>query len=111
MNINPLVISALSPLNVPIAPIRYQGSETTYITFYTYNEQPALISDDIPEFDVTSGTVDIFSQSDYKTLLKDAKKRLRNAGFSVSQGPEMYEDDTKYYHVIINIQIGSESEE
>lgn len=109
MNINPLVLSALSGLTfggkiVSITPLAYTGTDTVYITFYTYLDQDESFADDEPQTGGTYGTVDIFCKGNYKSLLADAKTRLKSAGFTIqSIGPEQYEKDTELNHIPINI--------
>lgn len=110
MNINPLLESALFGLTrnghfVPHGPRPHAGDDDVYVTYYTYLDQPESFSDDSPEYGVTYGTVDIFCRGNFKSLLADVKARLRGAGFSVTIGPELYESDTKYNHVSIDINI------
>ena len=108
MNINPLVLSALSGMTfggkpVSVTPIVYTGAETTYITFYTLLDKDEAYADDEAVQAATTATIDIFSKGNYKTLLDDVKTRLKAAGFTIqSSGPEMYEQDTGYYHVPVD---------
>lgn len=109
MNINPLVLSALSGITsggkaVPVAPIVYTGTETTYITFYTLLEKDETYADDDAVQGSTTATIDIFSKGNYKPFLTDVKARLKSAGFTIqSSGPEIYESDTGYYHVPVDV--------
>jgi hypothetical protein len=112
MNINPIVLTALSGLmyggkTVPVDPIvnKSDPKPDTYITFNNYLDQDEYFSDDEPDGGNTYGTVDIFCKGNYKSLLADVKNRLRTAGFRTSTGPEQYEKDTGYYHVSLDINI------
>lgn len=111
MDINPLVLSALSEMTfegrpVPVTPILYTGADTPYITFYTLLDKDEVYADDEAILGGVTATIDIFSKSDYKALLAEVKKRLKSAGFTVqSSGPEIYEPNTALYHVPVNVYI------
>lgn len=111
MNVNPIIEKALEGLTcrgerVPVSPIARQKDTDAYITYYTYLERPADYADDEPQCEETSATVDVWCRSDFKALLREVKKRLRTAGFSIQGiGPEQYESSTKIYHVPIDIYI------
>lgn len=106
MNINPKIISALDDIGCPVSPIKHDGNENTFIVFYTYLENPELFADDEEIAEVTYGTVTIYSKGNFKSLAKEVKTRLKQAGFIVrSSGPEMYDNDTGYYSYPIEICI------
>lgn len=111
MNINPKIINALSPLNIGVYPLFAPSKSDSYIVFYTYNEKTIVFGDDEPIYETTSGSVDIYTKKSYKQLLKETKQLLKSNGFNVSQGAEMYEQETGYYHVVLEISIENESEE
>ncbi|MGX8701520.1 hypothetical protein [Caproiciproducens sp.] len=111
MNINPLVLSALSGITsggkaVSVTPIVYTGAETTYITFYTLLDKDDTYADDEPVQGSVTATIDIFSKGNYKPLLADVKARLKAAGFTIQgSGPEIYEKDTGFYHVPVDVYL------
>ena len=111
MNINPLVLSALFGMTfggkpVSVTPIVYNGTDTTYITFYTLLDKDEAYADDEAVQAATTATIDIFSKGNYKSLLADVKTRLKAAGFTIqSSGPEIYESDTGFYHVPVDVYL------
>ncbi|MDU7339042.1 MAG: hypothetical protein E7L17_13115 [Clostridium sp.] len=112
MNINPIIESALSGLfhnskAVNIAPLVLDTAKKgeCYCTYYTYLDQDEYFADDEPVGGNTYGTVDVFCKGNYKSLIKEIKQRLQHVGFRVKIGPEQYEQDTKFYHVSINVNI------
>ena len=112
MNINSPVENALSGVGCPIRPIKVTDGKKpeTYITYYTYLETGELYGDDEELTESTFGTIDIFSKINFKRLVDEVKRALKKAGFTVvSSGPEMWEDDTGYYHVPVDFFIESES--
>ena len=53
--------------------------------------------------EVAFGTIDIFSKGNFKDILEDVKNILKSNGFLVTDvASEMYEEDTKYFHVPVN---------
>ena len=111
MNINPLVLSALSNITfggkpISVTPIVYNGTDTTYITFYALLDKDETYADDEAVQVATTATIDIFSKGNYKTLLADVKTRLKSAGFTIQgSGPEIYESDTGFYHVPVDVYL------
>lgn len=96
---NKLIKDTLKSLNVPVSFQVYKGSKTPYITFFSYNDKGELYADDT---EVISGyyfQLDIFSKSNYKELVKNVEKLMKNAGFiKKASGPEGYEKETDLYH-------------
>ena len=114
MNINPIVEKALYGIGCPVSAVRIKPGEKpeTYITYYTVSESGELFADDEERAETTYGTVDLFSKTNYKKILKNIKSRLKKAGFMVtSSGPEMWENDTGYFHIPVSFYLESESEE
>lgn len=101
MNINPLVISALTSLSLPVTPNTYGGAATDYITFNYADERPALNADDVDILDETTIQVHYFTKSDPQTNKKAIRRLLRTAGFFIQSTEELYEPDTGYTHVIV----------
>lgn len=109
MNINPIVISALSSLSLPVEPDRYKGTAAEYITFNYSDERPALNADDIDVEDETTIQVHYFTKSDPQTNKKAIRRLLRAGGFSIistSQFPDI--DNPEVTHVIVEAEISGE---
>lgn len=111
MNINPKIEEAFANFKVektkiPISYQQYKGKSTTYLTYYTYYEEPIEFSDDEVGLECAYGTIDIFCKGNFKKVLKEVKKILKNNGFTVTDvGPEDYESDTGFYHVPVNFYL------
>lgn len=102
MNINPLIISALTPiLGVAPSPNVYTGTATEHITFNYADERPVLNADDTDILDSTTIQVHYFTKSNPQPNKKAIRKALRSAGFSIQKTEELYESDTKYTHVVV----------
>ncbi|MFV9511807.1 tail completion protein gp17 [Tepidibacillus sp. LV47] len=101
MSINQLVISALSSLNIPVSFQTYEGTEQTYITFFCYLETGELYSDDIQQGTAYYVQVDVWSKSNYTSLVEQVKSAMNQAGFSFLSAYDLYENDTKIYHKVL----------
>ncbi|KZR60388.1 hypothetical protein [Pseudobacillus badius] len=97
-DVNALVLSTLEGIGVPVERHVYSGNATTYITFFEYNEVPALSADNDESLMGNYIQVDVWSKTNYKSLVKEVKVRLKAAGFKYKFGADLFEDDTKIYH-------------
>ena len=108
ININPIIESAFSDFEVnkkhlPIAFLSYTGNADSYLTYYTWQEQPANFFDDEHHAKVAYGTIDIFSKGNFKDVLKEVKKVLKKNNFTwTNNGPETFDREIGYYHVPVN---------
>jgi hypothetical protein len=105
MNVNPLIISGLSSLGLPVAPDAYTGTATEYIVFNYADERPEMYADDEDRYDATFIQVHYFTKSDPHTTKKAIRRLARAAGFTVTNTQQLYEDDTGYVHVIVECWI------
>lgn len=105
MNVNPIVISALSSLNLPVSANVYEGAADEYITFNYADERPALRADDTDIYDETEIQVHYFTRGNPQTNKKAIRKALRASGFTILSTSEFYETDTKYTHIVVEAVI------
>jgi len=105
MNVNPIVTSALSSLELPVFPNVYDGTKAEYITFNYSDERPAVRADDEDILDETTIQVHYFTKTNPQSMKKAIRKALRAAGFSIISTQEFYESDTKYYHVVVEAYV------
>lgn len=108
MNINPIVIAALTSLGLPVEPNAYVGAADSYITFNYADERPSLRADDTDQLDETTIQVHYFTRSNPQTNKKAIRRLLRAAGFTIQNTVEIYESDTKLNHVIVYAWIEGE---
>ncbi|MPM97515.1 hypothetical protein SDC9_144688 [bioreactor metagenome] len=101
MNVNSMVISALTSLGFPVAANAYNGTDDEYIVFNYADERPALRADDMDLLDETTIQVHYFTRGNPQTNKKIIRRLLRTAGFTIQSTQEMYESDTKYFHVVV----------
>lgn len=89
----------LSNLNVPVEHLKYKGQERTYVVWTIIDEQPASASDDEIDYSEVTVDIDIFSVSNYLSLMSSIKKIMKeNEWMWQGDSKEDYEEDTKLYH-------------
>jgi len=98
MEINKTVLNALASLDVPVAFQKYSGTESTYITFHEYLQNGEDFSDDQEDQTGHYIQIDIWSKSDYTSLVTTIKTLLLAAGFHRLNEADFYEPDTGIYH-------------
>ena len=114
MNINTIIEDIFSDFTfedqkIPIAPNFYDGDATTYLVYYTESIEPDEFADDMQISEITRGTIDIFTNKNYKNLKKEVKKKIvKECGFTwTGDEKEDYEESTKLWHIPINFVVGS----
>lgn len=98
MNYRSFVVSALSPLGIPVTHLTYIGKKDTYATFQRYNLQGEAYSEGKEKATAHYIQLDIFGISDVTDLADTAQSLLTAAGACRIGGQSAYEDDTKLYH-------------
>ena len=105
MNVNPIIISALSSLDLPVVANVYEGTADEYITFNYADERPALRADDTDILDETEIQVHYFTRGNPQTNKKAIRRLLRASGFTILNTSEFYESDTKFNHIVVEAVI------
>jgi hypothetical protein len=117
MNINPLIINALTSLSMPVCPDVYvpqhegDAPSDEYITFNYADERPASYADGEPLEEEATIHVHYFIKGDPTEKKKLIRKLLRSAGFTILSTEQYYEDDTKLTHVVVTAWIEGNLEE
>ena len=109
--INKKILSVLSPLSVPIAFQKYDGTSDTYITFHEYLQEGGEFDDDEETLTAHLIQVDIWSKADYAALASQVKYLMGLGGFKRITEEDLYEPDTKIYHKGIRFFYLQEKEE
>lgn len=99
--INSLIVNALKPLNVPVKYRKYTGAETTYITFFRYNEQGEDWAENKETATAYFMQVDVWSNADCTALSDQVRDALMAAGFIRTYATDLYELDTFTYHTVL----------
>lgn len=105
MNVDSLLKNTLEGLGVPVERLKYGGKANCFITYQLVVGRDTHFSDDESGATEYTYQVNIFSKYDYIDLLSRAKQALKAAGFyGIVIDPEVYEQDTGYYHVPVEIK-------
>lgn len=114
MNINRIIESVFksftfNDVEIPIAPNIYKGNASTYLVYTTESTAPDEFADDMPISEVTYGTMNIYTSTNYKKLKDKVKQKLvKECGFTwTGDDVEDFEEDTKLWHIPINFVVGS----
>ncbi len=110
MNTNPLVMDALKDIGVPIQWMRYIGNAEEYITFHDSDNRPCFFGDNQALMDIAYVQVHFFTPNNPKTMAKKIRKQLRQAGFTYLSTTEIFENETNYFHTIIEVMVSGISE-
>lgn len=89
----------LSKLKVPVEHLKYKGKKKTYVVWTIIDEQPLFSSDDEIQYSEVTVDMDIYSESNYLSLMSSIKKIMKkNDWMWQEDSAEKYEEDTKLYH-------------
>lgn len=91
--------------NIPVSHLRYKGNSKTYVTWAIIGETPELMANSQYLYSVVALDVDVFSDGNYSSIMKEIKKRFIDSDWVwVEDSQEMYEDDTQLYHRTITFE-------
>lgn len=99
--INNLIVEALKSLKIPVSFQKYNGKESTYITFFSYLEQGEQYADNEEKATGFYIQIDVWSKNDYTELIEKVKTAMKAAGFIRTSAADLFEEDTKIYHKAI----------
>lgn len=88
-------------ISIPVKFLKYDGKETTYVTYGETDEDNSYSGDDDILGYVSYYDFDIYSKGNYFNIVKKIKKVLKENGFKYQPNrtsQDMYEADTGYYH-------------
>lgn len=106
------LMEVLNALGVPVERLSHKGGEDTFITYQILNGNEEAFADDEGHAEEWTYRIDVYSRGDYTELLRNLRAHLRATGFyNIVTGPEMYEDDTGYYHMPVEADYMREDEE
>jgi len=98
MMINKLIVDTLKNLNIPVSFQKYSGDSDKYITFHKYFTDGAGYEDDEEMLTEHFIQIDVWSKSDYTSIVIEVRKLLIERGFKRLNEADLYENDTKIYH-------------
>ena len=102
---------ALSALGVSVERQPYTGSANQYVLFNLTHHGHSDWASGKAIQDEWIYAVHLFSRGNFKALAKLLLKLLREAGWTVTEGPELYEEDTQYHHLVFDARCWEDIEE
>ena len=92
----------LKTLGYPVAYITYVGTSDKYFVFNYITEEGLLFADDQPLYDNYPMQIHFFSPSSFNhlALKQQVKELLVENGFAYPRIRTIYENDTKYNHLV-----------
>ena len=102
--LNQEIETLLSNLGVPVAFMFYEGDADTYITYMQLDKDNTLAGDDHILGCVQFYDFDVYSKTNYLSVIENLINTLVNAGWTYQpsrDSPDMYERDTRFYHKVI----------
>lgn len=109
MSVNRTIIDALAPTGVPVKFQVYSGSSPTYITFFMVVGVPRLHVENKLKATEKMFQIDVFSKTDYTSLVEKVKEQMEIAGFLFSSEREFYESDTGFFHYVLTYKLHVEA--
>ena len=103
-NFNQEIETVLSALGVPVAFLHYSGKANTYVTYMQAYKDNAISGDDNVFGCVQFYDFDVYSKGNYLTVVEDLINLMTSAGWTYQpsrDSPDMYENDTKFFHKTI----------
>ena len=100
-------------VSIPVSFLRYNGKSITYVTYMHYDSANSFSGDDELLGYVDYYDFDIYSKGNYLNIVESIKQLLKQNGFMFQPSrtsPDMYEDDTGYYHKTLSFAIEKEEE-
>lgn len=115
-DINALITSIFTDftvdgVDIPVCYMRYNGHDTAYVTWMQMSCDASLTADDDLQGYVGFYDFDIYSKGNYTRIIEELKQKLKENGFVwqvARSSPDMFEDDTGYYHKTLNFAIFEE---
>lgn len=103
--VDALLKSTLDGFCRNVSRLVYHGKAETFITYQLVLSNDTAAADDEMQATEYTYRVDLYSKRDYIALLRRIKRALLAAGFyGITIDPEVYESDTRYYHVPITVK-------
>lgn len=88
-------------VSIPVSFLRYDGKNTTYITYQLIDTDNSFSGDNEILGYVDYYDFDIYSKGNYLNIIESVKQIMKQNGFMwqpSKSSADLYEDDTGYYH-------------
>jgi hypothetical protein len=96
---------------IPVSFMRYKEKETTYVTWMQYDMDNSYAGDNELLGYVGYYDFDVYSKDDYTHIIEAIKEKMKDNGFMFQPSrcsPDLYEDETGYYHKTLSFAIEEE---
>lgn len=92
-------IKKILELGVPVAHLKYNGKQKTYVTWTIIDEEPIFSSDnEITDSEVIID-IDIYSDSNYLKIMSLIKNKMKENDWTWDgDSQEFFEEETRLYH-------------
>ena len=100
MTINEYIESVLATVTpaVPYAFLKYDGSDRTFLVYYSY-EVPEVSVDDALRSSIFHFSVAVYSDGNYLNIMQQLRTKFAAAGAVwIEDSTDMYDDDAKIYY-------------
>ena len=98
----------VNTVKIPVSFLRYDGKETTYITYQQTDSNDPFSGDDELQNYVDFYDFDIYSEGNYLPIVEAVKTLLTDNGFRwqpTRSSGDLYEDETKLFHKTLSFSI------
>lgn len=92
---------AVNGKQIPVSYMVYKGNETTYITYMETDKSNSFSADNEIQGYITFYDFDVYSKGNYLAVVTAVRKLMKENGWTWQpsrDSPDMYENDTGYYH-------------
>lgn len=92
---------SVNGVSIPVCYLDYQGHESTYITYMSYDKDNSYSAEDEIAGYIAYYDFDIYSKTNYYDIVKSVKSLMKEAGWTYQprrESPDMIERDTGYFH-------------
>lgn len=96
--------TALAQTGLPVSRPPYSGTEAPYLTYQLVLQRQTEHADDDNASHEALWGIDLYARGSYFAVLAAIESLTKAAGFyGFRAGPEIYETDTKLYHIPMEI--------
>lgn len=104
-DVDSLLKTTLEGLGAPVERLVFTGNAPVFFTYQFVLGADTAFADDESGAEEFLYRIDLYTKGDFFALLRRTKQALKAEGFyGITVDPEIYEQDTGYYHVPIEMK-------
>lgn len=104
-DVDSLLKTTLEGLGAPVERLVFTGNAPVFFTYQFVLGADTAFADDESSAEEFLYRIDLYTKGDFFALLRRTKQALKAVGFyGITVDPEVYEQDTGYYHVPIEMK-------